>query len=133
MKKLLKNTIALAALLTLSTTAFPAFASEVNSPLGSAEKVLVAKRRISRRRNRFRRTRCSTVRRNRRWLYQRCRRYSCFRRGRRGRVRCRLVSSWRRRIRRNSRRISTGEIPRTSGRFSRGEIPRTSGRIWRRD
>ena len=129
MKKLLKNTIALAALLTLSTTAFPAFASEVNSPLGSAEEVLVAQR-ISRRRNRFRRTRCTTVRRNRRWLYQRCRRYSCFRRGRR---RCRLVSSWRRRIRRNSRRISTGEIPRTSGRFSRGEIPRTSGRIWRRD
>lgn len=133
MKKLLKNTIALAALLTLSTSALPAFALEVNSPQGSAEEVLVAQRRISRRGNRFTRTRCNTVRRTRRWLYQSCRRYRCFRRGRRGRVRCRLVSTWRRRISRRYGRYSRGEIPRTSGRIYRGEIPRTSGRIWRRD
>lgn len=120
MKKILKNTIALAALLTLSTVALPAFALEANLPEGNAEEILISQK-ISRRGYRFRRTRCTTVRRTRRWLYQRCRRYSCFRRGTRGRIRCRLVSSWRRRISRRTRR------------FSRGEIPRTSGRIWRRD
>jgi hypothetical protein len=124
MKKILKNTIALAALLTLSTITLPAYA-QTNLPEVGAEEVLVAQR-ISRRRNRLGRTRCVTVRRTRRWLYQRCRRTICFRRGTRGRLRCRLVSSWRRRISRRNKRFSRGEIPRTSGRFSREEIPRTS-------
>ncbi len=132
MKKILKNTIALLALLTLSTVTLPAFALEANLAEGSAQEVLVAQR-ISRRGSQSTTTRCTTIRRTRRWLYQRCRRTICFRRGTRGRLRCRLVSTWRRRISRTSRRFSRGEIPRTSGRFFRGEIPRTSGRIWRRD
>ncbi|MDY6898430.1 MAG: hypothetical protein SWZ49_10190 [Cyanobacteriota bacterium] len=131
MKKILKNTIALATLLTLSTITLPAYA-QTNLPEVGAEEVLVAQR-ISRRGSQSTTTRCTTIRRTRRWLYQRCRRTICFRRGRRGRLRCRLVSSWRRRISRRNRRFSRGEIPRTSGRFSRGEIPRSSGRIWRRD
>ncbi len=120
MNKILKNAIAFTALLSLSTLALPAFALEANSAEGAPQEVLVAQR-VSQRGSRSTTTRCTTVRRTRRWLYQRCQRTTCTRRGTRGRIRCRLVSSWRRRI------------LRTSGRFSRGEIPRTSGIIWRRD
>ncbi len=132
MNKILKNGIAFTALLTLSTLALPAFALEANSAEGGAKEVLVAQR-ISRRGSRSTTTRCTTVRRTRRWLYQRCQRTTCTRRGTRGTLRCRLVSSWRRRILRTSGRFSRGEVPRTSETIWRGEIPRTSGTIWRRD
>ena len=104
MKKILKNTIALATVLTLSGVALPAH-TQTNLLEVEPEEVLVAQR-ISRRKNRFGRTRCVTIRRTRRWLYQRCRRFRCFRRRRRARVRCRLISSWKRRIRRRYRRFS---------------------------
>ena len=111
MKKLLKNTISLAAFLTLSTVALPALALEVNLPENNTEEILITQR--GRRRYRFYRTRCVTVRRTRRWIYQRCWRSICFRRGRR-RVRCRVLRRWRRRISRRypGRRTWRREVPR---------------------
>ncbi len=101
MKKLLKNTISLAAFLILSTIALPAFALEVSLPEGNAEEILIVPRSDRYRRyGRYRpnRIRCLTVGRTRRGLYQRCWRSICFRRGIRGRVRCRVLKTWRRRI-----------------------------------
>ena len=104
MKKLLNNTIALTAFLTLSTVALPVFAVETSLPEVSTEEILIAQRS---RRYRFNRTHCVNIRSTRRWLYQRCSQSTCLRRGRRGRVRCRVVKNWERRIPRryNSRII----------------------------
>lgn len=113
MKKILQNITAIAAFLTLSTIALPAFALEVSLSEDNADEVLIVQRpRRYRRfgRYRFNEIECFTVRRTRRWLRQRCWKSICFRRGRR--IRCRVVRTWRRRIpRRYRRKVWRREIP----------------------